>query len=185
MKCKIEISARHIHLSEDDFKILFDKSDPTKVRDLSQKQIYCEETVTIVGDKNKIENVRLVGPLRDQSQVEVSFTDARFLGIDIPLKVSGDLPGAKIKIIGAAGKLEKDIAIVAKRHLHIDPITAEDIGLNDGSIISAKIENERGLIFNNIIVRISDQYELALNLDTDEGNASGINNNGECELIIG
>jgi len=185
MKCKVEISARHIHLSGEDFGLLFGKSEPTKIRALSHNQDYCDEVVSISGDKNKLDNIRLVAPLRDQSQVEISMSDAIFLGINAPLKLSGDTPGAKVKIAGPAGSFEKDIAIVAKRHLHCDPKSAEELGISENDIISAKIIGERGLTFDNVIVRIADSYELALNLDNDEGNAAGISKIGECELIIG
>lgn len=185
MQCKVEISARHIHLTREDFEFLFEKKEPTNLKQLSQNQFYCEETVIISEGKKEIKNVRLVGPFRDQSQVEISFTDSKLLGTSVPLKHSGEIPGAKIKIIGPVNSLEKEIAIVAKRHLHVDPETAESLGIKNDDQISAEIKSERGLVFNNITVRVSDSYELALNLDTDEGNACGIQKDGECELIIG
>jgi putative phosphotransacetylase len=184
MEILIEISARHIHLTKDDFTILFGDKTPTEIKELSQKDISCEETLEIVGKKSSISNVRLLTPFRSQSQLEISRTDCYSLGIDAPLKVSGDSPGANIKIIGPSGIIEKEIAIVAKRHLHLPPGKAEQLELKNGDVISVKISGDRELIFSNIAVRIKDIYSPAIHLDTDEANAAGISEATKGELLL-
>ncbi len=184
MNIKVEISARHIHLSEEDYRSLFGDSKPIGIKELSQKDIACEETVEVVGPKNKLPNVRLLIPFRPKSQLEISRSEAIFLGIDPPLKLSGDLPGAQIKIIGPKGKLEAPIAIVAKRHLHLPPAEAEKLNLKNLDIVSVEIASNRGLIFKNIVVRVAPHYSPAVHIDTDEANAAGMNKCENEKLIL-
>jgi len=184
MKILVEVSARHIHLSEADFRSLFGDKAPTEIKALSQQDTSCEETVEIVGPKSSISNVRLLIPFREQSQLEVSRTDCYFLGVDAPLKLSGDLQGAKVKVIGPAGSIDKDIAIVAKRHLHLPPEEATKLNLKKDDIVSVKIPGERASIFSSISVRIKDIYSPAVHVDTDEANAAGLSEATECELIL-
>lgn len=180
----IEVSARHIHLSADDYALLFGSEKPKEIKELSQKDIACEEAVTASGSKSTISNIRLIIPFREKSQLEISQTDAIKLGIDAPLKISGDLPGERVKIIGPRGTIEKDIAIVAKRHLHLPIKEAAEMNLSNNQIIKLKTTGERSLIFDNIIVRIKDNYSKAVHLDTDEANAAGISEETTGALII-
>lgn len=184
MDIKVETSARHIHLTEQDFKTLFGDKEPTKFKELSQGDFSCEEAVEIVGPKSSFKKVRLLIPFRDYSQLEVSRTDCFALGINAPLKISGDLPGSNVKIIGPAGSIEKEIAIVAKRHLHIPPDEATKLSLNDDDIVDVKIPGDRSLVLSNIIVRVQEAFSTAVHIDTDEANAAGIEGNVNGELIL-
>ena len=173
----VETSARHVHVTEEDIKVLFGEGATlTKKKDLSQPgQFACEERVTLVGPKKSIPNVSILGPARSKTQVEVSFTDARTLGIDAPVRESGDVAGTPgCKIVGPCGEL--DIAegvIVAKRHIHATPEDAEKFGLKDKEIVSVKINsNGRSLVFGDVVVRVSPKYALAMHIDTDESNAA-------------
>lgn len=178
IKIPLEISARHIHLCQKDLDILFGKNyQLRKIKDLSQPgQFAAQETVTIFGPKGKIERVRILGPLRSQTQVEISKTDGFVLGTEPPLRVSGNLVGSGgIKILGPKSEINlKEGLIVAKRHLHVSPQKAQELEIKNSDLISIRIENERGLIFNNIIVRVDKDFRLACQLDTDEGNAAGV-----------
>lgn len=188
MKIKIEVSARHIHLSEDDFVKLFGHNEKLSVASkLSQEDDFAtDKTVKISTPKNCYENVRVVGskPFRTSTQVEISKTDAIFLGLDAPLKISGDLPGSIVKIIGPNGTIEKDCAIIAKRHLHLPPEKSEELNLRNNDMIKLKVLGERGLEFDQIVVRVKSGYTPVVHLDTDEANACNINKTSEGELIL-
>lgn len=184
MQVKIETSARHIHLTAEDYKILFGDKEPTVMKELGQGEKACEETIEIVGPKANIGNVRLLIPFRDNSQLEVSKTDCFSLGLDAPLKISGDLPGALIKINGPVGNIEKEIAIVAKRHLHASPTEASELGLSNNDSVDIKVSGDRGLVLSNTIVRIKDIFSLTVHVDTDEANAAGISSDANGELLI-
>lgn len=184
MELKIETSARHIHLSSEDYKTLFGEQDPKIIKDLSQEDRACEEVVSLVGPKSTIEKVRLIIPFREKSQLEISRTDCFALGVDAALKISGDLPGAKIKIKGTVGEFEKEIAIVAKRHLHLPPEEANKLGLANNDEIAIKVKGERGLIFENVVVRIADNFTTSAHVDTDEANAAGLSSDATGELIF-
>ena len=185
MKCRIEISARHIHLTKEDCLTLFGKDSLEIVKKLSQEEEFAaKESVKLVGPKNFLSGVRVVGPFRQQSQAEISFTDARFLDIKAPLKVSGDLPGAEIEVIGPKGSIKKEIAIVAKRHLHLSTKEAIELKLNHRDNVKVKILGERALIFDQVVVRVRDDYNLSVQLDTDEANAAGLFSESEGELIL-
>ena len=187
MKVLIEVSARHIHLSQKDLESLFGQDYIlNKAKDLSQPgEFAAEETLTLVGPKRTMENVRIIGPIREKTQVELSITDCFFLGIKPVIKISGDLEGTEgIKVIGPKGEvvLDKGV-IVPQRHLHIQTGEAEKNGLKTGDIIKVKVESNRSLVFDNVVVRAKDNYETALHLDTDEGNAAGVEGIAEGEAI--
>lgn len=177
-KVLVETSARHVHLTEEQIEILFGKGATlTHKKDLSQPgQFACEERVTLVGPKKPIANVIILGPARKAGQVEISYTDARTLGIDAPVRESGDVAGTPgCKIIGPAGELDlAEGVIIAKRHVHLDPATAEQFGLSDKQIVSLKIDNGlgRSTVFGDLVVRVNKNFAPAVHLDTDEANAA-------------
>ncbi|MFH2136090.1 MAG: phosphate propanoyltransferase [Patescibacteria group bacterium] len=177
IKIKVEISARHIHLSQTDLEKLFGAGYVLKsIKDLSQEgEFAAEETVTLVGPKRKMENLRVVGPVRPATQVELAYTDAFSLGIDAPLRLSGNVAGsAGAKIIGPAGEIDlAEGIIVAKRHLHINQEEADELGLKNDDLVRVKLEGERGLVFENVMVRIKPTFHISVHIDTDEANASG------------
>jgi putative phosphotransacetylase len=172
----VETSARHVHVSEADFKVLFgENAELTIKKELSQPGQYaCNERVEIVGPKKSLPGVSILGPYRNATQVELSATDARSIGLPIAVRESGDLAGTPgCIIIGPCGSLEiKEGVIVAKRHIHATVKDAEELGVKDKDIVSVKIEsNGRSLIFGDVVARVSDSYALAMHIDTDESNA--------------
>lgn len=178
MKFLVETSARHVHVSQEDLEILFGKGyQLTKKKDLSQPGQYaCEERVTIVGPKKELKGVSILGPVRKATQVELSLTDARSIGLSAPIRESGDLAGsAACKIVGPAGEIEiSEGVIAAKRHIHATVKDAEALGVENGEIVSVKLDTEgRSLVFGDVVVRVSDSYALAMHIDTDESNAAG------------
>ncbi|AEF93928.1 Propanediol utilization protein [Desulfotomaculum nigrificans CO-1-SRB] len=176
----VGISARHIHLSQEHVDILFGPGyELKKYKDLSQPGQYaCEETLTVVGPKGVIEKVRVLGPLRKQSQVELSISDCFKLGIRAPLRDSGDLAGsASVTLVGPVGSITlKEGAIIAARHIHMHTSDAEKYGLEDGDRIYVRAKGPRGIIFGDVLVRVSDKFKLEMHVDTDEGNAVGLRN---------
>ena len=176
-KILVETSARHVHLSEEHIKVLFGEGATlTHKKDLSQPgQFACEERVTVEGPKKSIPNVIILGPARPASQVEVSLTDARTLGVKAPVRESGDVAGAPgLKLVGPCGEVEMaEGAIVAKRHIHMTPADAEALGVSDKEIVKVKIDTARPLIFDDVVVRVSPKFALAMHIDTDECNAAG------------
>ena len=187
IKIPVEISARHCHLSQADLEKLFGAGHELKsIKQLSQPSDFaCEETLNIQLGSKRFENVRVIAPLREQTQVEVSITDAVGSGVIPPIRLSGNLKGsARVILQGPAGQVElPEGLIVAKRHLHCAADEAKGLGLETGGVVSIKIEGERGIIFNNVKVRVRDDYKLCMHLDTDEGNAAGINKIGEGQII--
>ncbi len=174
----IGVSARHIHLTQEHVEVLFGKGyQLTKKKDLMGGQFASNECVTIVGLKLRaIENVRILGPVRKKSQVEISATDAIKLGIKAPIRDSGNLAGsAPIAVVGPKGVLYlEEGCIVAKRHIHMSPADAAAAGVHDGDIVSVKVDNERGTIFNEVLIRVDDSFTLEMHIDTDEANAAKI-----------
>ncbi|MDD2523263.1 MAG: phosphate propanoyltransferase [Endomicrobiia bacterium] len=174
------ISNRHIHLSKDIMEVLFGKDyQLTKTKDLMQPGEYaCNETLTLVGPKNSIERVRVLGPIRKQTQVEVSVSDAIKLGIAVNIRLSGDLAGSQpIKLVGPNASVDlKEGCVVAKRHIHFSTKDAEFYGIKDKESLSLKIEGERGLVFNNVIARVSDNMISECHLDIEEANSAGVKN---------
>ncbi len=172
----VETSARHAHLSEADFKVLFgEDASLTIKKELSQPGQYaCNERVEVVGPKKSIVGVSILGPYRKATQVELSATDARSIGLPIEVRESGDLantPGCTL--VGPCGSLEiKEGVIVAKRHIHATPADAESLGVKDKDIVCVKIEsNGRSLVFGDVVARVHESYALAMHIDTDESNA--------------
>ncbi len=187
-KVLVETSARHVHVTKEDLKILFgENAFLTKKKDLSQPgQFACEERVTIVGPKKSLPNVSILGPERGQTQVELSLTNARSIGVTAPIRESGDLAGSgACKIVGPCGEIEiSEGVIAAKRHIHATPADAEAMGLTDKQIVSVKVEsNGRSLVFGDVVVRVSPSYALAMHIDTDESNAACVAPNTYGEII--
>ena len=175
----VEISARHVHVSEEHLEILFGKGYKlTPKKDLSQPGQYaCEERVTVVGPKKELAGVSILGPCRKATQIEISLTDARSIGVQAPIRESGDIAGSgACKLIGPAGEVElTEGVIAAKRHIHMTTADAEKYGITDSQIVSVKIPTaDRTLIFGDVVARVSDSYALAMHLDTDEANAAAI-----------
>lgn len=184
----IETSARHVHVTEADLETLFGKGyQLTPKKDLSQPgQFACVEKVTIVGPKKEMPGVSILGPCRKETQVEISLTDARSIGIAAPIRESGDLEGsAGCKIVGPCGEvvLEKGV-IAAKRHIHLSEEEAKENGVVDKQIVKVEINSaERSLIFGDVVVRVSSKYKNAMHIDTDESNAACLKG-GEMGTII-
>lgn len=174
----VEVSARHAHLSEKDLEILFGKGHTlTRKKDLSQPgQFACEERITVVGPKKELAGVSILGPVRNATQVEISATDARSIGISAPVRESGDVKGsAPCKLVGPCGEVEiSEGVIVAKRHIHMTPADAEKYDIKDNQVVSVAIKsNGRDLIFGDVVARVNPNFALAMHIDTDEGNAAG------------
>lgn len=174
----IETSARHVHLSKEHIDILFGAGhELTFKKALSQPgQFACEERVTVVGEKKEIKNISILGPARSATQVEVSLTDARTLGVKAPVRESGDIAGSgACKIIGPCGEVEiSEGVIVAKRHIHLTPEAAAEMGVKDKQIVCVKIDSDgRKTIFGDVVIRVSDKFSPAMHIDTDESNAAG------------
>ena len=187
-KILVESSARHVHLSEADMETLLGKGQTLTVKKmLSQPgQFASNERITLVGPKNSIANVLILGPVRPATQVEISLTDARSLGISVPVRESGDIKGsAGLKLVGPAGEIEiTEGAIAAKRHIHLDPATAEELGVTDKQIVSAKVDTDgRSLIFGDVVVRVNANFAPAVHIDTDEANAAGCSGEIYAEII--
>lgn len=176
----VEISARHVHLTRADMDTLFGKdSELTFKKALSQPgQFASEEKVRVIGEKGEFPHVTILGPLRKYTQVELSLTDARSIGVNAPVRESGHLEGSgACKIIGPKGEIEiKEGVIAAKRHIHATPEDAEREGLTNGQIVSVEIptSNERNLILGDVVVRVSETAGWAMHIDTDEANAAGM-----------
>ncbi|MBE6129135.1 MAG: phosphate propanoyltransferase [Erysipelotrichaceae bacterium] len=187
-KFLVEVSARHIHLNREDMDLLFGAgSELHPMKELSQPGQYAsEEKVTLVGPKGK-SSVRVLGPLRNETQVELSLTDARSLGVKAMIRESGDLEGTTgdLTLVGPAG--EKAITsgvIAAKRHVHMTPADAERFGVENGEIVNVKIDTDgRSVVFGDTVIRVSDKYSLAMHIDTDEANAAAISGTAEGTII--
>ena len=184
----VETSARHVHLSQEHLEILFGKDAKlTHKKDLSQPgQFACEERVTIVGPKKEMPGVSILGPVRPETQVELSATDARSIGIAAPIRESGDVAGSgACKIVGPAGDIEiSQGVIVAKRHIHLTPETAEEMDVKDKDIVWVKLEtNGRKAVLGDVVVRVSANYAPAMHIDTDESNAVSAFGGLEGEIV--
>lgn len=179
-KVLVEISARHVHVSQEDLETLFGKGyELTVKKELSQPgQFACEERVKVIGAKGEFPAVSILGPVRKETQVEVSLTDARSIGVQAPVRESGDLEGSgACKLVGPAGEVELEKGVIAaKRHIHATTADAEKMGFENGEIVSVEIPtaNGRNLTFGDVVVRVSDSYALAMHIDTDEANAAGM-----------
>lgn len=172
----VETSARHVHVTQEHLEILFGKGAAlTKKKDLSQPgQFACEERVTIIGPKKELKGVSILGPVRNATQVELSATDARSIGIAAPIRESGDIAGSgACKIVGPEGEVEiSEGVIVAKRHIHLTPADAEELGVKDKQVVCVKINTpERKAILGDVVCRVSENFARAMHIDTDESNA--------------
>ena len=172
----VETSARHLHLTQESVDILFGKGyQLTKKKDLSQPgQFACGEKVQVVGPKGSL-MMSILGPTRPADQVEVSFTDARALGITPPVRESGDVAGTPgVTLVGPCGEVKiAEGVMVAKRHIHMTPEDAAELGVADKQIVKVAIATARPLIFDDVVVRVSPKFALAMHIDTDECNAAG------------
>ncbi|NFK79210.1 phosphate propanoyltransferase [Clostridium botulinum] len=183
----VGISNRHIHLSQKDLDSLFGENyELTKIKDLSQPGQYaCKEVVTICGQKGAIEKIRILGPVRSKTQVEVLAGDCIKLGAVSHVKLSGDLNRTSpITIVGPKGSVQlEEGLIVAQRHIHMTPEDAQNLGVHDGEIVSIKFEDLRGGIYNNVAVRANDASSLECHLDIEEANAMSINSKSKVTIV--
>lgn len=186
-KIPVGLSNRHLHLTTKDLETLFGKGAKlTKLRNLSQPgQFAANETVTLVGPKGKMKKVRILGPVRKETQVEVSKTDSYILGIKPPVRISGDIKGSGgIKIIGPEGKIDlREGVIIAQRHIHMSPEEAKSFGVKDGDVVKVKVAGERALIFANVMIRSGPTHRLDFHIDIDEANAAGLSQGDSVELV--
>ena len=184
MKILVETSARHVHVTEADLNTLFGAGYKLTVKkELSQPGQYASnERVTVVGPKKELANVSILGPCRSATQVELSATDARSIGINAPVRESGDIAGsAGCKLVGPAGEVEiSEGVIVAKRHVHMTPEDAAAAGVADKEIVKVAVETDgRSLVFGDVVIRVSEKFSTAMHIDTDESNAAGGPTGGE------
>ena len=175
-KILVETSARHIHVTQETLEILCGKGAKLEVKAmLSQPGQFVSTTrLDLVGPKRTISGVSILGPVRKENQVEVSLTDARTLGVSAPVRESGDIKGsAPIKVVGPCGEVElTEGLIAAKRHIHMTPADAEEFGVKNGEIVKVSTGKEgRKVIFDDVVVRVRDDFKLAMHIDTDESNA--------------
>ncbi len=182
------VSVRHVHLSREHADALFGEGYEMQIlKELYQPGAYAyKETVTLVGPKlNTIQNVRVLGPLRDKTQVELAKTDCAILGIDAPVKPSGELQGsASAVVVGPRGTVYlNDGVIRANRHLHISDEDAGYLNIEDNGLVDIRISGDKGLTFNNVQVRITHGYKPELHVDTDDGNAADIKNGTIAEIV--
>lgn len=186
-KIMVEVSARHVHLSQEHLDILFGKGyQLTSKKDLSQPGQYaCEERVRVIGAKKELAGVSILGPVRSATQVELSLTDARSIGVAAPVRESGDISGSgSCKLVGPCGEVElAEGVIAAKRHIHLTPEEGANFGLSDNQVVKVEITTDgRSLVFGDVVVRINPSYAAAMHIDTDESNAAGIA--GVCTGLI-
>lgn len=183
----IETSARHVHLTAEDLEKLFGKgAELTPKRWLSQPgQFLSEERVRVEGPKKAFESISILGPVRKETQVEISATDARIIGVDPPIRESGNVKGsAPCRIVGPNGAVDiPEGVIIAQRHIHITPEDAEKYGLKNHQIVKVKAGDERALIFDEVVVRVSASYATYMHIDTDEANAAGLKGNTPGEIL--
>lgn len=183
----VGISNRHLHLSQRDLESLFGKDyELTKLKDLSQPGQYaCKEVVTICGPKGAIEKVRILGPVRNKTQVEVLAGDCIKLGVPSHVKLSGDLSGTPgITIVGPKGSVQiEEGLMVAQRHIHMTLEDARNLGVHDGEIVSIKFEDLRGGVYSNVAIRANDSSHLECHLDIEEANAMGINSKSKITIV--
>jgi putative phosphotransacetylase len=184
----VETSARHVHLTKEHFEILFGEGKSlTEKKDLSQPGQYAaEERVEVVGPKKSLPGVSILGPFRPDSQVELSLTDARSIGIAAPIRESGDIEGTPGCIIkGPVGEITLDKGVIAaKRHIHLTPADAEELGVSDKEIASVKIITDgRSAILSDVVIRVSDRFARAMHIDTDESNAVAAGRDQKGEIV--
>ncbi|MCL1803350.1 MAG: phosphate propanoyltransferase [Eubacteriaceae bacterium] len=183
----INVSNRHVHLQAEHLEILFGEgSSLTNIKDLIQPgQFAADETVELVGPKRSIPGVRIIGPLRAQTQVEVLAADTFTLGIPIELRDSGDLAGTPgLKIVGPKGEIEiSEGAIVAARHLHLHTDEAAELGYKDKDTVVVKVEGPREVVFGNVLVRVGDNYKHEMHIDVEEANCALLSNGAIGKIV--
>ena len=184
----VETSARHVHVTQQDLETLFGKGyQLTPKKYLSQPgQFASEERVDVVGPKKTLARVSILGPVRPETQIELSLTDARSIGVTAPIRESGDIAGSgACKLVGPCGEVEvTEGVIAAKRHVHMTPEDAKEFGMEDKQIVSVKVNTEgRALIFGDVVVRVSPSYALAMHIDTDECNAACVGRDTKGEIV--
>lgn len=176
----VGVSNRHCHLTEEHFKVLFGRrAEPKKVRNIKQPGFWAaEESIEVKGPRGSVKNIRLVAPYRSHTQIEIAVTDAISIGIDPPVRESGDIKGsAGATLIGPAGQVEiKEGVVVAQRHLHFGPQEARSLGVAAGEVVRVRagMGKGRSTVFEDVMVRVSDKYSLEFHVDTDEANAAGL-----------
>lgn len=185
MKVKIGVSNRHVHLTHDDYVLLFGNETIKKERDLVQKgQFASSSKVTIKTDKNYIENVRVLGPFRNYTQVEISKTDSYFLGINPPIRNSGDLTDAnEITIIGPMGSIVRKSCIIATRHIHINKNDRDNLGLTNVDYVKVEVGNIKKSILYDVYIKESEDGVFELHLDLDDANACFLKNGDEATIL--
>ncbi|PAB59222.1 phosphate propanoyltransferase [Anaeromicrobium sediminis] len=183
----VGLSNRHIHLSKKDVEALFGEGyELTRFKDLAQPGQYAAaEKVDMVGPKGTIKGVRVLGPVRKDTQIEISLADGFVLGVKPPVRDSGDIEGSPgVKIVGPKGEVTIDKGVIAAaRHIHMHTSDAEAIGVSDRDLVKVKVEGKRGLIFENVLARVHEEFKLEFHVDIEEGNAAGIKNGQELEII--
>ena len=189
-KVLVETSARHVHVTREVLDILFGKDYELTVKKmLSQPGQYASaERVDVVGPKKTLTGVSILGPIRPETQVELSLTDARTIGVVAPVRESGQIAGSgACKLVGPKGEVEiSEGVIAAKRHIHMTPADAAEFGVSDKQVVSVKVESDgRSLTFGDVVVRVSEKYALAMHIDTDESNAGCVAPGTMGEVIKG
>jgi putative phosphotransacetylase len=187
LEVPIAVSNRHIHLSKEHVERLFGRNyQLNKLKDLSQPgQFACKETVTLIGPKGKLEKVRVLGPARGDTQIEISLNDGFTLGIAPPIRDSGDIEATpSVTIQGPRGQLKVDQGLIcAARHIHMGPNDATRFQVTNGQRVQVKVTGQRGVIFDNVLIRVSPNYKLEMHIDVDEANAAQIKN-GQLGVLI-
>jgi len=186
-KVGIGVSNKHLHLSEQDMEVLFGKGAKlTSYKELVQPgQFAANERVDVIGPKGAFNGLRIIGPIRPQTQVEISATDARTLGLEPPVRESGKLEGTPgVKLVGPAGELEiEEGVIIALRHIHLSPSEAIDAGLKDKDIVDVQTFGTRPVIFQDVLIRSGEAHKREFHIDTDEANAAGLASGEEVEIL--
>ena len=182
------VSNRHVHLSGEDVDTLFGTGHQLKpVKELLPGQFACEETLTVIGKKGSLKKVRVLSPVRPETQAEISLTDKFTIGVETPVNESGNLAGAGLIILENplnSARVERKCAIAAQRHVHISPDFAEKHSLKNGQVVSVEVESRpRGTVFRDVLIRVSKDFKEEMHIDTDEANA-GMIKNGDLGLII-
>ena len=185
----VETSARHVHVSKKDLEILFGEGYELHVKKmLSQPGQYaCEERVDVVGPKKTLTGVSILGPVRPATQVEISLTDARSIGVSAPIRESGDTAGSgACKLVGPCGEVELAQGVIAaKRHIHMTPADAAEMDVKDKDVVCVKVETDgRNTIFGDVVVRVNENFALAMHIDTDESNAAACGRNQMGEIVM-
>ena len=187
-KVLVEVSARHVHVTKEHLEILFGEGhELTPKKDLSQPGQYAAaERVDLVGPRSTLKNVSILGPVRQASQVEVSMSDARTLGLNPSIRESGNIDGTiGVQLVGPAGTVTLDKGlIVAKRHVHLTPEAAEAQGVVNGQVVGVKVHtDDRSMTFGDVVIRVSEKFAPAMHIDTDEANAAGITSTAWGEIV--